>query len=292
MKLQFKRWGFLLLIIILAEVALSRQFLRPKKKELAGLAGRYNAWNTELTEVSKKIEERTEQLQRLERELSSPIAEAKLELAEGIEVPTFLEYISRLVWSLRIKYISIELNPLAASSHQTSYKIKINSEYSKLVRLVDNLENQLNLGIENLSIKAGEEVPDLHEATFNLSFLKMREDKGLPAEPEKLDTVLKLAKVFSKKKVRKDPFFHRVIPKTFEKGTAARPKQEPLVLRGIMDVMGQKAALINQHILREGDKIKGYRLLKISQNKVVLLRRKQRYVLNLRGLTSIENAGI
>ena len=289
MKLRFKRWGLVLIVILLGEVAVSHLLLRPKQKELSEVKQKHAGLETKLSKVNQKIEKQTEQLQQLQQELTSPITEARIELSDGLEVPTFLEYISRLVQSLEIQYISIQLNPEKAGSLQTSYNIKVNSEYRKIVRLVDNLESQLNLGVENLKIKAGEDNPYLHEASFDLSFLKMAEEQGLPADPEKLEAVLKLAQVFTKKSVKKDPFYHRIISKKGRKRFVAKSKVD-LVLRGIMEVMGKKVALINQHILHEGDQIKGYRLVKIGQNKVNLRRRKRKYVLNLRGLFSLKDA--
>ncbi len=157
---------------------------------------------------------------------------------------------------------------------------------------MDNLENQLNLDVQNFNIKAGEEIPDMHEANFDLAFLKMNKEKGLPAEPEKEVAVLKLSQIFNNKKVNKDPLFHKIFPKKGGAAAPAKPKEDSLTLQGVIDVMGKKSALINHHILHEGDKIKGYSLIEITNDKVVLWRRKHKYVLGLRGLFSMEDAEI
>ncbi len=285
MKLQLKQVIRLFIPIFLVELFLARMFLNPRQKELSRLESKQHSLSGKLAMTSGNIQEMTDKLNRLERELSSPITEAGLESTEGAGAPAFLEYISRLVQSVGIRYISIRLNQPQDGSPQTSYNLRVTSEYGQIVRLLDNLENQLNLDVQNFEIKAGRQIKNMHEASFDLAFLKMKAETGLPAEPEKLETVLKLARVFNNKKVGQDPFFHKAFPKP---GSTARPRQDPLALQGIIDIMGKKAALINHHILHEGDKLSGYSIIKIGQDKVTLWRRKHRYVLSLRGLSSPE----
>ncbi len=127
MKLQFKRFMLLLIPILLAEALIARLTLNPKQAELSRLESQHNELNTKLASASDDIRNLTDKLSHLEQELSSPINEVKLELAGGVGVPTFLEYISRLVQSVGIKYISIQLNRQDKSSPQTSYSLKVTS---------------------------------------------------------------------------------------------------------------------------------------------------------------------
>ena len=291
MKPKFGLWIGLLIFIFIAEMILLRVLIKPKEENLTGLKNEYAELEKKKEQVGRELQKQTKQLRKVEAEISSPITQAKQDWGEGVEAPTFLDYVSRLVQRLGIKYIYVQLNPPPLDSLQISYNVKVQSGYNQILNLVDNLENQLNLGVENLRMGPGRDAPGLHEASFDLTFLKADEEEENTPDPGKLEAIMQLAQVSNNLKGEPDPFY-RVFPKATIGASAAKSKSvnESLMLQGIMEIKGKRVALINNHILREGDNIRDYQLVRIGQEKVELKGRKGNYMLTLSGLVSLTDA--
>lgn len=71
-------------------------------------------------------------------------------------------------------------------------------------------------------------------------------------------------------------------PPTFSSTKSVKKvKSVSLILNGILNVDGNPLASINGVYLSEGEKIKGYRLMEIGREKVVLMRKNNRLILTL-----------
>ncbi len=293
---QLKLWIIAAAIILLLEKTAMYFLTHGKEQELARLETECEQLRSKQTSIAAQISKQQLKLAAFEYDPGPLSGEGKP--AAQMEMATFLQHTSRLVENLGIKYISIQLNPGQPSSQPAkpeeraksarSYNIKVNSDYPQIVRLVDNIENQLNLDVGNIKVNSGKDDTGLHEASFDLALLKTTEEKNLPIQAES-DGIPLRSQAIAKKEVGKDPFYQ--VPVRVSKAMAAGELNAELPqLRGIMEVMGKRAALLNHQIMHEGDKIKDYVLVKIDSNKVELKHYKRKYVINLRGLVSMADA--
>jgi len=77
-----------------------------------------------------------------------------------------------------------------------------------------------------------------------------------------------------------DPFF--VEPRPVVKKSSRKKKREPIfILKAISFRPEGSVALINDRIIKEGDVIQGYKVIKISEKSVILWNGKKRKVLKL-----------
>jgi len=289
---QLKIWILAAAAILLVEKTVLYFLTHGKEQELAGL-------ETECNQLKLKQTSLSAQIGKQQLKLSAPEHETGLSSGGGkpaaqMETATFLQHASRLVENLGIKYISIQLNPgqPARPGEQAksarSYNVRVSSDYPQIVRLVDNIENQLNLDVGNIRVSSGKDDTGLHEASFDLALLKTSEEKGLSA-PAESSAMPQQSLAIAKKEVGKDPFYQ--IPVRASK-TSAEEKPDPELpqLHGIMEVMGKRAALLNHQVMHEGDKIKDYEVVRIDSNRVELKRYNRKYLINLRGLVSMADA--
>lgn len=78
-----------------------------------------------------------------------------------------------------------------------------------------------------------------------------------------------------------NPFLSVYDPAAAQKKTVTTKAVRELALRGTLRIAGKNAALINEAVVREGDKIDGMEVVQIGDGKVVLLRSGKRYILKM-----------
>ncbi len=210
--------------------------------------------------------------------------------------PTFLAKINELVNLLGIKTTMVKPMPQEESPDYIRYPffVETKSKYGEIVKFIDSLENSFNLSLDDLHIENDPKDPLWHRLTFTVSTFELKRTKSsLSEKAEKVEDVPFHIAIRDDITVEKDPFLDKGLKGEKRVATAAIPKRRrgglpPLKLNGIIDIAGKKVAIINNKIVKEGDWIARYRILKIGEDEVVALYGRKKRILKIKELVKMK----
>jgi Tfp pilus assembly protein PilO len=208
-------------------------------------------------------------------------------------IPDLLEQINRLGNEMNIQFVAVK--PLGEEDtegyRRYPFLIETRAAYPELVNFVHRMENGLGLSLNELRIENDAKDPSVHRLQFNLNIYELKgehpADQQTSAEKER-----DLAEVRKLVAVRRDPFGSRKVsvvsatigkPKPTDVATTRKPKRQKLVLMGIMEIAGNRIAIINNKVMRPGEMIGKRRIKQIRDDHVILVQGDETYPLYLKG---------
>ncbi len=202
--------------------------------------------------------------------------------------------ISKLANKWRIKLISFSPAEKEEKGDFTkiSFVGEIIATYLDMVNFFRELEEKERLIIDNLKISTISTSPRKHRAQFALSCIEFR-DQLLQdlAEAEKIYAPTSSQETRVVKNISRDPFFNP-LEGTYISSLEPRAQPGYIDLSGEHDLAGiisfpqPRAAIIDHKIVKKGDQINGKEVIDIEQDRVILKRGEQLYVLKLKEIPS------
>ena len=245
--------------------------------------------NGRVEKAVQEINELQERIERFNKEEVNVDFFKRHQIPPERRTPTFLEKINDLVNRLGIKTIMVKPMPQEESPDYIRYPflVETRSKYEEIAKFIDSLENSFKLNLDDLHIENDPKAPLWHRLKFTVSTFELKNAESSPSdETGKVEAAPIQMVVKNDITVRRDPFLEKEVPKgekREKKVTAVSlPKRRakrrpPLKLNAIIDIAGRKIAIINDTIVREGDRVAKHRILRIDEDKVILeYRRKER----------------
>jgi Tfp pilus assembly protein PilO len=221
----------------------------------------------------------------------------KRDLSPGKGIPKLLEQINRMGNEMKIRFVAVK--PLAGEEapeyQRYPFLIETRAAYAELVNFVYRIENGLRLTLNDLMIETDKKIPSMHRLQFALNIFELKND--LTANPGETGVKQALSPAnINPVNVGRDPFLPKKqteivqAPQMPKKTNVSTKKRRPpkLVLMGIMDIAGNRRAIINDKILRPGDMIRGQRIDQIAEDHVIMGQGERTYALYLKGSSSLE----
>jgi Tfp pilus assembly protein PilO len=208
--------------------------------------------------------------------------------------PTFLTKMNELVNRLGIRTIMVKPMDQEESQDYVRYPflVEAKSRYREIVKFVDSLENSFGLNLDDLHIENDPKAPLWHRLKFTVSTFELkRTESAPPGEGGKVEVSPFQMVVRDDLTVKRDPFLERK-PKGERRVVATGPiirkkrsKRLPrLKLNGIIDIAGKKIAIMNDKIVREGDRIARHRIVRIGEDEVVAFYGRKKRVFKIEAL--------
>ena len=212
------------------------------------------------------------------------------------QVPYFLQLINRMTNNLAIKLLSV--SPRSSKNKgdyiKNSFEIKLEGDYSKLMRFIWQIEYDLKLNLDSATLSYLRYSDDYNKLNLIEAGLKINSLEMQNQEERECSSLFELREQYissskeemiierSKKKIR-DPFLEP------SEAKHARQQQDiidetlkELTVVGIMDFKNQKRALINNKFVKEGDLLMDQiRVLKINNDAVILGLNNKEYRLHI-----------
>ena len=209
-------------------------------------------------------------------------------------IPELLEQINRMGNEMNIRFVAIK--PLdeeeAAGYRKYPFLIETRAAYPELVNFVNRVENGMHLSLNKLRIELDPKDASIHRLQFELNIFELNDDldfgPGVSA-----DIMSPLSKRMELVAVSRDPFSPKQatqvaqLPKPPKPAKAVTKKRKwrRLDLMGIMEVAGQRVAIINDKIVRPGEVIHKQRVERIEKDHVIIMKGNEQYSLFLKGST-------
>jgi Tfp pilus assembly protein PilO len=283
---------FFIGIIVLGYLTHHRHKITKKRKgarEVSSLNERVEKTMLELNKIREEIE-------RANKEEVNVDYFKRHQIPPEQRTPTFLAKVNDVVNRLGIKTIMVKPMPQEESPDYIRYPflVETKSKYEEIVKFVDSLENSFGLNLDELQIKNDPKDPLWHRLKFTVSTFELKRPESSP--PEKMEEVEDFpiqVMVRDDIAVKRDPFFEKELEREKRIATAAiskrRPRRlPPLKLKGIIDIAGTKVAIINDKIVREGDWIARYRIVKIGEDEVIALYGRKKRILKIKELVKMK----
>ena len=237
----------------------------------------FRDWDNKLSKASEDLEKKF-------------LGEGKMKLAEQL---------TRLPLNSEIEFVDIKQKEALRRGDYEVFPVDITvrAEFLDLIRYLSTLEsNPLLVGVDGLRIsKAG---PDSRVLDVKLTFAGFRlivttkpvteylEERFMPfdeasftnliqpVEPRKLIKTSLISGLYN-------PFLSVYDTVVVDRGPSIIKTDEELSLRGTLRIAGRNVALINEALVREGDRIDGMEVVQIGDGKVVLMRSGKRQILKM-----------
>ncbi|MFH0926197.1 MAG: SPOR domain-containing protein [bacterium] len=192
-------------------------------------------------------------------------------------IPKILKEVKELAEKEHIKFLSI--TPENVDSSQSYYTripftIEAVSSYQEFLDIINKLENEKKLNISELSIYANPKNPDQHQGKLTISTYEMKTNELMIAKEKAekraeitiydknqagiVETIkknrpnIRVSQEFPISWLPRDPF-QEILD---AKGTNQEKDIVPVLeLEGILDMKGQRQAIINKTYVKEGDEI-------------------------------------
>jgi Tfp pilus assembly protein PilO len=277
----------LLLLFFLYMPRLSKE--RKDRRAIASLDGKVRKTIQEINKIREEIEG-------FNKEDVNVDYFKRHQIPPEQRTPTFLAKVNDVVNRLGIKTIMVKPMPQEESPDYIRYPflVETKSKYEEIVKFVDSLENSFGLNLDELQIKNDPKDPLWHRLKFTVSTFELKRPESSP--PEKMEEVEDFpiqVMVRDDIAVKRDPFFEKELEREKRIATAAiskrRPRRlPPLKLKGIIDIAGTKVAIINDKIVREGDWIARYRIVKIGEDEVIALYGRKKRILKIKELVKMK----
>lgn len=156
------------------------------------------------------------------------------------------------------------------------FLVETRSKYEEIAKFIDSLENSFKLNLDDLHIENDPKAPLWHRLKFTVSTFELKSAESSPSdETGKVEAAPIQMVVRNDITVRRDPFLEKELKgEEREKKVPPLPKRRrkrrpPLKLKGIIDIAGKKVAIMNDKIVREGDWIARYRIVRIGEDEVI-----------------------
>jgi Tfp pilus assembly protein PilO len=261
--------------------------------------------NTKRLAEYRKLREETKLIEGLSDEKFQDWEE-KLSLASGNLEKNFVgegemqlaEQLTRLPADSNIAFLDIKQKEAEAREDYEVFPVDITmkAQFLDLVRYLATIESStLLVGVDSLRVsKAAPEAKDLDVSLTFVGFRLMNKSKPISAYLEERFTLFDewhFKDLIEPIGVRSNininaisglynPFLSVYDSLKGQKKGATKVDQE-LSLRGTLRIAGKNAALINDIIVREGEKIDGMEVVQIGDGRVVLMRSGKRQILKM-----------
>lgn len=208
-------------------------------------------------------------------------------------IPDLLEQINRMGDQMNIRFVAVK--PLdeedAPGYRRYPFLIEAKAAYPELVNFVYRMEDGARLSLGDIRIESDEKDPSMHRLQFTLNIFELEEE--MPAE-EGRSIQEEESPLIDLVEVRRDPFGSKKaavvspVPQKPKptKAVAKKRGQPKLVLMGIVNIAGNRIAIINNKILRPGEVIQRRRIDQIEEDHVILVKGDESYPLYLKGAVS------
>ncbi|NIQ39072.1 MAG: type 4a pilus biogenesis protein PilO [Proteobacteria bacterium] len=217
-------------------------------------------------------------------------------------IPDLLEQINRLGSEMNIRFVAVK--PLDEEDtegyRRYPFLIETRAAYPELVNFVHRMENGLGLSLNELRIENDAKDSSMHRLQFNLNIYELKgahpAEKQASAEWER-----DLAEVRKLVAVHRDPFGLKKVPvvsatvvkqKPADVATTGKPKRQELVLMGVMEIAGNRIAIINNKVMRPGEMIGKRRIRQIRDDHVILVQGDETYHLYLKGVKPLKSGEV
>lgn len=199
---------------------------------------------------------------------------------ESMEPGMFLSKLSGIAGRSGIDLILVEPEKEGNIAGHESYPFKLIAEgsYESMSTFIRELEEMPFLIISQLELKEDPSKRGLIHAQLLANIVSLKINKQLvegihiPSDSEER---------IKAKAPDRDPFQAPFLYFSIGKGEVVDIFRG-IELKGIMDIDGKKAALINGQIMHEGDSIKGFDIKRIERKRLILQRKDVHYYLELK----------
>jgi hypothetical protein len=152
------------------------------------------------------------------------------------------------------------------------------------------------LSLNDLTIETDKKISSIHRLKFALSIFELKDDLETANPGESAERQISSPVDMDLVAVVRDPFSPRrqvevaQVPQKPKKTkrTTQKPTEPKLVLMGIMDIDGNRRAIINNNVLKPGDMIRGQRIDEIADDHVIIGEGERSYSLYLNGSSPLE----
>jgi|GEM_PF-6126323 len=237
----------------------------------------FRGWDNKLSKASEDLEKKF-------------LGEGKMKLAEQL---------TRLPLNSEIEFVDIKQKEALRRGDYEVFPVDITvrAEFLDLIRYLSTLESSpLLVGVDGLRITKAD--PDSRVLDVKLTFAGFRlivstkpvteylEERFMPfdeasftnliqpVEPRKLIKTSLISGLYN-------PFLSVYDTVVVDRGPSIIKTDEELSLRGTLRIAGRNVALINEALVREGDRIDGMEVVQIGDGKVVLMRSGKRQILKM-----------
>ncbi len=234
--------------------------------------------NGRVEKAVREVNELRERIERFNKE------EVNVDFFKRHQIPperrttTFLQKMNELVNRLGITTNMVKPMPQEESPDYIRYPflVETRSKYEEIAKFIDSLENSFKLNLDDLHIENDPKAPLWHRLKFTVSTFELKSAESSPSdETGKVEAAPIQMVVRNDIRVRRDPFLEKELKgEEREKKVPPLPKRRrkrrpPLKLNGIIDIAGKKVAIMNDKIVREGDWIARYRIVRIGEDEVI-----------------------
>jgi len=207
-------------------------------------------------------------------------------------IPDLLEQINRMGNQMNIRFVAVK--PLEDEDDPAYRKypflIETRAAYPELVNFVHRIENGLGLSLNDLRIESDQKDPSMHRLQFTLNTFELKDElpggegllgKRAGVSPEEISPVSVHRDPFGAKKATTvSPLPEK--PKPTQVVVRPKRRRPKLVLMGILDIAGNRIAIINNKVMRPGETIGRRRIEQIEDDHVILVSGEERFPLYLK----------
>lgn len=277
----------LLLLFFLYMPRLNKE--RRDRRAIASLDRRVEETIQKINAIQKEIEE-------FDKEEVNVDYFKRHQIPPEQRTPTFLAKVNDVVNRLGIKTIMVKPLDQEESPDYIRYPflVEAKSKYEEIVKFVDSLENSFGLNLDELQIEKDPKDPLWHRLKFTVSTFELKRPESSPPEKREEGEEFPIqVMVRDDIAVKRDPFLEKELEREERIATAAISKRRqrrlpPLKLNGIIDIAGTKVAIINDQIVREGDRVARYRIVQIGEDEVVAFYGRRKRILKIKELVKMK----
>ncbi len=247
------------------------------------LSAEINRLKTKLSSLKDEISTKEMEYGRLKETLSrsdySNIIREIL-LWEDMDTGLFLSKLSYIAGKSGVDLILVEPQSERKIAGREGFPFKLVAEgsYESMITFIKGLEEIPSLIISEIELKEDPKKRGLINTQLLANLLSLKIDRqfveGVTIQSDYGGKIKSSA-------VERDPFQPPFLYFSIGKGEAM-DIFKGVELKGIMDIEGKKAAIINGQIMHEGDSIKGFDIKRIERKRLILQRKDVQYYLELK----------